>query len=99
MSGTQSQTGGTTSFLGPFNYALEYMIDATQRSILFWDVMRQRGNAYREHMAKTAPHVLDYRAELVLDGRTFDRPVNYVLARIIPPDGHPEFLRGFEKAI
>jgi hypothetical protein len=52
MSETQLQTGRTTSFLGPFNYVLEYMIDATQRSILFWDVMRQRGNAYREHMAR-----------------------------------------------
>jgi hypothetical protein len=31
MSETQLQTGQTTSFLGPFNYALEYMIDATQR--------------------------------------------------------------------
>ena len=24
--------------------ALEYMVDAAQRSILYWDVMRQRGN-------------------------------------------------------
>jgi pimeloyl-ACP methyl ester carboxylesterase len=64
-----------------------YMIDAAQRTILFWDVMRQRGNAYREHLAETAPHVLDYKAELVVDGRKLDRPVNYVLARIVPPKG------------
>jgi hypothetical protein len=25
---------------------------------LFWDVMRQRGNQYREHLAETVPHVL-----------------------------------------
>src|SRR6476620_6936013 len=55
----------------------EYMTDAAQRSLLFWDVMRQRGNQYREHLAETAPHVLDYEVELVVDGRTLDRPVNY----------------------
>jgi len=31
--------------------------------------------------------VLSYAAELVLDGRTFSRPANYLLARIIPPKG------------
>jgi pimeloyl-ACP methyl ester carboxylesterase len=67
--------------------AFNYMIDAAQRTILFWDVMRQRGNAYREHLAETAPHVLDYKAELVVDGRKLDRPVNYVLVRIVPPKG------------
>jgi hypothetical protein len=65
----------------------EYITDATQRTLLFWDILRQRGNAYREHAAETAPHVLDYEAELVVDGRTLERPVNYALARIIPPQG------------
>jgi pimeloyl-ACP methyl ester carboxylesterase len=63
------------------------MVDAAQRSVLFWDVMRQRGNQYEEHLAKIAPHVLDYAAELVIDGRTLERPVNYALVRIIPPKG------------
>jgi len=76
-----------TAAVGPFAPALEYMIDAAQRSVLFWDVMRQRGNQYREHLAKTVPHVLDYEVELVLDGRTFERPANYALARIVPPKG------------
>ena len=49
--------------------------------------MRQRGNQYREHMAETVPHVLDYAAELVIDGRTLKRPVNYLLVRIVPPKG------------
>ena len=35
----------------------------------------------------TVPHVLEYAAELVLDGRNFERPVNYLLVRIIPPPG------------
>jgi hypothetical protein len=63
------------------------MTDAAQRAVLFLDVMRQRGNAYREHMAQSAPHVLEYDVELVIDGRTLDRPVNYALVRIVPPAG------------
>jgi pimeloyl-ACP methyl ester carboxylesterase len=67
--------------------SLEFMVDAGQRSVLFMDVMRQRGNQYREHLAETIPHVLDYSAELVIDGRTLKRPVNYLLVRIVPPKG------------
>jgi pimeloyl-ACP methyl ester carboxylesterase len=70
-----------------FAAATEYAVDAAQRTILFWDVMRERGNQYRAHMAETAPHVLDFKAELVVDGRLFERPVNYCLVRIVPPPG------------
>jgi hypothetical protein len=75
------------STLGTFAPAVDYMVDAAQRTVLFWDVMRQRGNQYREHLAETAPHVLDYEAELLIDGRTLERPVNYALVRIVPPKG------------
>ena len=51
---------------GWFAAAAEYAVDAAQRTILFWDVMRQRGNQYRAHMAETAPHVLYLKAELVV---------------------------------
>jgi hypothetical protein len=81
-----SSIGALTPF-GMFAPAMEYMVDAAQRSVLFWDVMRQRGNQYREHMAETAPHVLDYEVELVIDGRTLERPVNYALVRVVPPRG------------
>jgi hypothetical protein len=73
--------------LRPFASAIEYAIDATQRSVLFWDVLSQRSEQYCAHLAQTAPHVLDYRVELVVDGRNFDRPVNYALVKIIPPKG------------
>ena len=66
---------------------LAYLVDAAQRQVLFMDTMRQRGNQYLEHCAETAPHVLNFAAELILDGRTLPRPVNYALARIIPPKG------------
>jgi hypothetical protein len=74
----------------PFNAQpapLEYMIDLAQRTVLFWNVMRERGNDYREHMAKTVPHVLRYQVEVIMDGRTLERPVNYGLVRIVPPEG------------
>src|SRR5712672_2657476 len=67
--------------------AVEYMMDAGQRSVLFLDVMRQRGDQYREHIAETAPNVLNYAVELIMDGRKLERPVNYALVRIIPPKG------------
>src|SRR3954469_1310940 len=67
--------------------AVEYMVDAGQRTVLFLDVMRRRGDQYREHAARTAPHVLQYAAELIIDGRKLDEPVNYALVRIIPPKG------------
>ena len=50
--------------LGP---AHEYLLDAWQRSILFLDILRQRGNIYRDQQAKTAPNVLQFEAELVLE--------------------------------
>jgi pimeloyl-ACP methyl ester carboxylesterase len=66
---------------------LEYLIDAGQRTVLYWDVMRQRGNQYQEHMAKTAPHVLQFDHDLILDGRTLPQPVNYGIIKIRPPEG------------
>ncbi len=71
----------------PLDFVGDYWIDAWQRSILALDVLRQRGNIYHEHNAKNAPHVLSFKAELVRDGRTLERPVNYVLARIRPKAG------------
>jgi pimeloyl-ACP methyl ester carboxylesterase len=86
MSSKQTPAPQAHTF-GVFGPAIDYAIDAAQRTVLFWDVMRQRGNQYREHLAQTVPHVLDYDAELILDGRTLKRPVNYGLVRIVPPKG------------
>jgi len=65
----------------------EYWVDAWQRSVLLLDVLRQRGNNSAEHNARKAPHVLSFEAELVLDGRSLLRPVNYGLVRVIPRAG------------
>ena len=79
--------GAAGSTFPRINSAFEYWIDAWQRSILLLDVLRQRGNNYVEHNARTVPHVLSFAAELVVDGRTLPRPVHYVLVRIVPPEG------------
>ncbi len=65
--------------------AWTYWIDASQRGLLFLDVMQQRGARYQEHAAKSAPHVLKFDCQLVIDGRKLPRPVNYALVRIVPP--------------
>lgn len=66
---------------------LQYSIDFTQRSILFWDTLRQRGNNFVEHERAGKPPVLHFDYEIVADGRTFEQPVNYALLRIVPPAG------------
>ena len=70
---------------GVFASAFEYLVDSGQRSVLFMDVMRRRGEQYREHLAETVPHVLDYEIELIADGRNLKPPVNYGLVRVKPP--------------
>lgn len=64
-----------------------YALDAMQRSILFWDTLRQRGNNFVDNAAQGLKPVLHFDSEIVADGRTFDRPVNYALLRIKPPPG------------
>jgi len=64
----------------------DYWVDSWQRTLLFWDTLRRRSNQYFEHKAQAVPNVLHFGAELVLDGRTFERPVNYGLVRVKPPE-------------
>src|SRR6266446_127289 len=69
--------------------AIDYWIDAWQRTILTWDVLRERGNQYIEHEKSGKPPVLAFDYEIVMDGRNLERPANYALARIKPPAGSP----------
>ena len=64
-----------------------YAVDGAQRSVLFWDTIRQRGNAAVERSREGLPPVLHFQYETVVDGRTLTRPVNYALVRIVPPEG------------
>ena len=65
----------------------QYAIDYAQRVLILLDTLRQRGNNYLEHVKQGQPPVLRFKYETLLDGRTFERPVNYALLRIIPPEG------------
>ena len=90
MSDQTSEHPHPVSLLPPaIDAALEYTLDTWQRSVLYADVMRQRGNQYQRHMSKQAPNVLSMKAEVILDGRTLERPVNYILTRITPPKSIP----------
>ena len=75
---------GMAQALGP---VAEYLTDTMQRTVLFWDLMRQRSEQYYSQKAKAVPHVLSFDAELVLDARTFEQPANYLLVRVKPPAG------------
>ena len=65
----------------------EYARDFWQRSVLFLDILRQRGNQHEEMLAHGVSSVLMYNSELVMRGDELPHPVNYSLLRIIPPDG------------
>jgi pimeloyl-ACP methyl ester carboxylesterase len=70
-------------FTAPF---FNYCVDAWERSILFLDILRQRGNDYLEQSSRTAPHVLNFGFNLLIDGRRLPRPVNYALVEVVPPE-------------
>jgi Protein of unknown function (DUF3141) len=71
--------------MSPLGAAAQYWMDAWQRGVLFLETLNERGNIQVAQAAKEAPHVLSFPADVVLDGRTLERPVNYVLVRIVPP--------------
>ncbi|WP_321939931.1 DUF3141 domain-containing protein [Paraburkholderia sp. J8-2] len=64
-----------------------YAVDVAERSVLFWDTLRQRGNAFVDQAREGLQPVLHFGHELVVDGRRLPRPVNYALVRLLPPDG------------
>ena len=65
--------------------ATDYWVDAWQRTILTWEVLRERGNQYLKHAESGKPPVLIFDYEMVVDGRGLERPANYALVRIKPP--------------
>lgn len=69
--------------------AWDYLLDAWQRGVLFFDILRQRGNESAEHEREGMPPVLIFEHELILDGRELPEPANYALLRIVPPAGSP----------
>ncbi|BBQ00953.1 hypothetical protein BSFA1_60810 (plasmid) [Burkholderia sp. SFA1] len=77
---------GDAGGVSPFNgYA--YAVDVMQRTVLFWDTLRQRGNNFIEQTKRGLEPVLHFAYDTLMDARTFERPVNYALLRIVPPEG------------
>jgi pimeloyl-ACP methyl ester carboxylesterase len=71
------------------SHAMSYWVDSWQRTVLFWDILRERGNVYLEHEKQGKPPVLVFDYEIIADAREFEPPANYALARIKPPAEHP----------
>ncbi len=65
----------------------EYCADVAQRSVLLFDVLRQRSNIHIDYENTESPTVLNFKYEMILDGRKLQHPVNYHLLRILPPEG------------
>jgi pimeloyl-ACP methyl ester carboxylesterase len=76
----------TLAALGPEDFA-DYCADVWQRWAIFLDILRRRGNTFVEHTAQGCPPVLVYDFDVIIDGTTLDRPVNYSLVAIHPPKG------------
>jgi hypothetical protein len=62
------------SFAGPSGNAVttwpDYMVDAFQRSVLFLDLLRRRGNEEIEITSRPMATVLSFGHEVLMDGRS-----------------------------
>ncbi|MDO5769378.1 MAG: DUF3141 domain-containing protein [Psychrobacter sp.] len=70
-----------------FQEWLSYTTDSAKRLLQTADVLKERGDTFINHELAGCPPVLDYDYEVVMDATTFRRPSNYVLLKIIPPEG------------
>ncbi len=66
---------------------LAYQVDFWQRSVLFLDTLRERGDNMLEHQRQNMPPLLDFEYELLLDARRFAHPANYALLRVTGAEG------------
>lgn len=65
----------------------EYFTDLGQRSVLFWDTLRQRGDNTLAHERAGYPLLLKFNHETLVDGAELPRPVNYSLLQILAGPG------------
>ncbi len=64
-----------------------YAKDFGERAVLFQDVQRQRAESATQREADGLKPVLAFEYEIIVDGSTLARAVNYSLVRVLPPDG------------
>ncbi len=79
---TEKKKDEVASLFDWWQEAWNYQVDTWQRSVLFLDTFRERANNMIEHEEKGMPPLLDFKYEVVLDARTFDRPANYAFLKI-----------------
>lgn len=65
----------------------DYFTDLGQRSVLFWDTLRQRGDNTLAHERAGYPLLLKFNHETLVDGADLPRPVNYSLLQILAGPG------------
>lgn len=84
----KSQPGEASQRLPTAAETLDYLRDCTERSVLFWDTLRRRGDDMLKHARLGMPPPLDFRSETILDARRFTpHPANYALLRIVEAEG------------
>ena len=67
----------------------DYLQDAAQRAVLFTETLYKRGNNALERAEEGLKPVLAFDYDVVIEGRSLPRPVNYTLVRIRQPAGYP----------
>lgn len=77
-----------------FSEGVEYTADFARRWMLVIDALHKRSNQALRNTERE--HVLAVPYKIVLDGRTFDKPVNYTLVKLRPPDG---FVKKHRRAV
>jgi hypothetical protein len=95
QSPTQIQIDAPSPWTSSRNIVLDawdYQIDFLQRSVLFFDTLRERANNMLDHEKAGLPPLLDFPYETILDARLFDTPASYALLKILP-DGDSCFER------
>lgn len=82
MMETQKGNMQTAQGLDWQKHLSDYVVDSMQRSIIFTDILRKRGNNYIKHIRSGQPPVLTFNYEMILNAKNFEHPVNYALVRI-----------------
>lgn len=72
--------------LGVWSDFWDYQIDAWQRGILFCDTLRERADNMLDHEKAGMPPPLAFKHEMIMDARTFEKPSNYALLKILETD-------------
>jgi hypothetical protein len=79
------KTAGDTAMItamDPLQEVFAYQRDLFERTILFWDTLRQRADNMIAHERAGKPPLLDFDYEMLDDARRFEHPANYALLRI-----------------